>query len=217
MKLTAVSERVWIEHDPTSGYNTQQCDVTLARSEDVEPAIATLNKAVVFDRRISIARRTEEHHVGIDRRFRVGFQRGWFASRDPDILRARLREPLLAYPFNLFAPLRESRRVVLENLPYPLKAMNLLYSNIYSLLHGYNILGSGSFFRYKPRNPKLSGWAIKLDFTTKAEADEAILTYDGQMVGGRPVQMSISKPPMRYTAVSWDGGRSGSHNSSRDR
>lgn len=68
-----------------------------------------------------------------------------FASDAPALSQARLREPLSTYPKDMFKPLRESRRIILENFP-PVEKMEAIASavrTIYRLLHGFNVSKAG--------------------------------------------------------------------------
>ncbi|KAF2823562.1 hypothetical protein CC86DRAFT_372496 [Ophiobolus disseminans] len=206
-------DRVWINYNSMTGHNPGQCIVMLACTSEVEPAMVTLHDAYLFNRRIRIQRLTG---YDPDLAYSIGIERGWFASEDLSIWQARLREPVTTYPSDIFAALRESRRVTVENLPRPQGIWNLIYSQLYHFLHEYNVQGTGGFFKYPPLVPWLSGFAMAFDFPTKSEANETIQLYQGRLIGGRPIQLSISKPPLKYI-VPWDSGRGGGHNALRDR
>jgi len=116
---------------------------------------------------------------------------------------------LYEYPKDLFAPLRENRRIIFENIPpqhYP-------SYQFYELLHGYNVMSASRPIKTNPPQHAayLSGYSIKFDFETKEEANIVVASCNGHVTGGRSLFVARSKLPLKYT-VSWDTGRGGSHN-----
>lgn len=143
----------------SSGAYSKQCHVNLLHSDLAKHAVTVLDKASVLDRRVRLGIMMEERLIDTKyRSCRINLESGWFASQDPVIFQANMRKPLTTYHYNLFAPLRESRRVVFENVPVPYKmTVNQVLSDLYRLSHTYDVLGIGQFFAYMPRNRALSG------------------------------------------------------------
>ena len=139
--------------------------------------------------------------------------RGWFASQDPSIWQANFREPLFTYPKNLFAPLRESRRMILDNLPNFTSDTNLIYARIYELFHRFDVACCGKPVVYVPRVAYLSGWYLSIDFLKQSDAEVAKDMCDGEMILDRRLYMNVAKPPLKYTA-SWDHSGLRVHNRS---
>jgi hypothetical protein len=111
---------------------------------------------------------------------------------------AKLREPLWTPPKDLFAPLRESRRVVIENMPHFGRREAAPYMHLYRLLHSFDVLCCSGLARYIPKNGKISGYFIKVDFATKQDADIAMESYDGTVICDHSTLWSVSKLPLEY-------------------
>jgi hypothetical protein len=129
-----------------------------------------------------------------------------------------LRDP----PKDLFAPIREGKRLVFDNVPtFPRKSLNFGYKTIdfskpalYKLLFSYNVTWVGDSVLYERKNDKIR--AINVDFATKDEAEHAWLKFNefnwyGNIIGVAPWQI-----PMKHLGVSWDSGRKVGHFSGRD-
>lgn len=179
----------------------------------MRPAVEELNDQYLFDGRLEVSavgtHRKLGHSAQIGHSARIGLERGWYASRSPSVYDIKLREPRWEYPKALFAPLRESRRIIFENLP-PTRGPEA----VYNLLHDWNIIDT-SLTLYHRASSGISGYQIKVDLETKDEADAVIESYDGWNVGGYHVKVSFCKLPLKYIGTSWDGGRGWSHNKSR--
>jgi hypothetical protein len=91
------------------------CELVLTNPEQATASLIKLDNATLFDRRVELDMMPET----TKQRREFGLERDWYASNDPSISRARLREPLWSYPEDLFVPVRESRRVIVENVPAP--------------------------------------------------------------------------------------------------
>jgi len=101
-------DRVLIYYDPSSGLNyLGNCHVVLRDSVMVAPAVVELNNAALFNKRIKLEPISSDWVPSLPKAWRVvDLARGWFASEKPDIELAKVREPLMVYPKDLFAPLR---------------------------------------------------------------------------------------------------------------
>ena len=94
-------------YDPTTGLNYERsCHIVLRDSALVAPALVELNNAALFNRRIKLEPIPSDWVWSPPPQRIVDLSRGWFASEKPDIELAKVREPLLVYPKDLFAPLR---------------------------------------------------------------------------------------------------------------
>jgi hypothetical protein len=191
------------------------CGVVLRHSGQVAASIAELQGAAMFDRKIRIwavdkiaPRITPEG----DRRFRLDLRNGWHATQDPRLLHVRIREHCMTYPSDVFAPLREGRRLALDNAPD--QYLSGLYPEIYRLLHDFDDQSISRRIKYVPRTKNLSGWMVFVGFATREQADEA-RQLDGSLIGGRKVRFAVAKPSLNYT-ISCDSGRSQGHYSERD-
>jgi hypothetical protein len=132
-----------------------------------------------------------------------GHNRGWYASKNPSIWQAKLREPLWTPPKDLFAPLRESRRVVIENMPHFEWREATPYRYLYRLLHSFDVLCCSGLARYIPKSGNISGCFMKVDFATKQDADIAIDSFDQTIICDHTTLWSVSKLPLKYSE-SWD-------------
>lgn len=123
----------------------------LRNVESARAAILELQGASLFDRKVILF---EQHRVGKAGRL-PDLQWGWVASQEPDPKQAYVRGPLTAPPADLFAPVREGRRIVFSNLPFiqsdPRKRReddDALYAMLYRLLHNYNVTTVSYGFTY---------------------------------------------------------------------
>jgi hypothetical protein len=169
------------------------CGVVLRHSGQVAASIAELQGAAMFDRKIRIwavekiaPRVTPEG----DRRFRLDLRNGWHVTQDPRLLHVRIREHCMTYPSDEFAPVREGRRLALDNAPD--QYFPSFYPEIYRLLHDFDVQPISRRIKYVPRTKSLSGWMVFVDFATREQADEA-RQLDGSLIGGRKVHFAVAK------------------------
>jgi hypothetical protein len=68
--------------------------------------------------------------------------------------------------------MREYRRVILDSLPNPeVLTYSLVRSEIYRLLHNFNVLGMANIRGYQPKNSKTLNYLEIVDFATREDAD----------------------------------------------
>jgi hypothetical protein len=116
----------------------------------------------------------------------------------------------------IFAPMREGRRVVIDDCPDPYLKGSGVTILLYEMLYPFNVHGL-RFTSYKPKNARLSGWLAIITFESAKDAQKVCDMYDNSEMKGRRVRVNISRPPMKYLGgVSWDSGRAGEHFSARD-
>lgn len=186
--------------------------------ELAERAIKELDNAPLFDRRLKS--RQFEPIVGDSSYINISF--GWYASRSPILEHVQLRAANFKPPSDIFAPMRESRRVIVDNLPNYLpvhlrqRKGPVLKDRIYAMFHSFDVLCTSRVRSYKDPRPKQRKFLLVLDFQTPEEADMACNLHDGHLVESHELAVAVSKPPMRHIAASWDGGKAGYHNSLRD-
>jgi hypothetical protein len=189
------------------GRNGGICEVVLADPQQATAAVIELDNASLFDRRIEldILSATWEQHRAF------GLERGWYASGNTSIWHARLREPLWSYPKDLFAPVREYRRVIVENVPYPRldNSVSVTWKCLYELLYGFDVLSCSTVQVYKPKHSKINGCSVKFDFVTREDAEVAVDSFEGCFIGacGLPSIWSVAKVPLKY-GPSWDNDTS---------
>jgi hypothetical protein len=128
----------------------------------------------------------------------------------------------------LFAPVREGRRLVFNNLPV-LPGENLNFSGakihktvdrgklgFYTLLFNYNVTCVGETILYKRKPDEELRRAVIVDFAIKNDAEHARLKFNefkwhGNTLGVAPLQIL-----RKFLGVSWDSGRAVGHFSGRD-
>ena len=181
--------------------------------QQAREALATLNNMVLFNKRVDIRTLADvdpEDHLNIH--LRIGIERGWYASQSPSLWEASLREPCWEYPSDLFAPIRESRCLVMENMSPPDVIKSKADPRVYELLHNFNILSCSEMLKSKVRQgERLTGFYMMFDFATRSEAEVALETLQGRLVGDTPVKLAVSKIPIKYGGT-WDTGRAAGHN-----
>ncbi len=207
-------------YNPLRGYSNRMCYVVLETPSQVVEAIKKLNRVPVFDRRVNLSHLEAGLHTkatilpGLPIWFTQRL--GWYATANPSLGLGTWREPLFTYPKKLFAPVLESRRVIIENLP-DLTVVGgkigdpEILNSLYALFHRLDVHCCSSMMRYTPGSSQLSGYAMSIDFATSEEAQTAIRIGDGQMILGHRITVAVSKIPLKYT-VSWDTTRGGGHN-----
>jgi hypothetical protein len=115
MSTNGFSDRILIDYTCQTARNSGQCHVVLADQYQVRPAVDALNNAALFGKRMEIMTLDNLDFGGrLGPWPKIGTERGWYASRVPSIWNAKFRKVGQDYPRDLFAPLRERRRVILR-------------------------------------------------------------------------------------------------------
>ena len=116
---------------------------------------------------------------------------------------------VLSPPSDIFAPLREKRRVIFGRLINFSKTLNypdgMLHEQLYSLLHKYNVMGCSKKY-FNPRsNPRKTGVSMVVDFATHEEAKSAVDSFNGYKAFGRPLRVVFWQPSNdNLDGASWD-------------
>lgn len=126
----------------------------LAGPEQAEQAVSLLNHAPLFNGIMEL-------HVVSDTPPEVpyvwGRDRGWYVFKNPSIWQAKPREPLWTPPKDLFAPLRESGRVIIENMPHFERREATPYRHLYGFLYSFDVLCCSGLAHYIPKSGNVSG------------------------------------------------------------
>jgi hypothetical protein len=209
------------------GHNMGAAIVVLPDNATAVAAAQELQGAPLFDGKVQIS-------MGLTRRKLNPFVNmptlnwGWTATNNPDLSKVLGREILRDPPKDLFAPIREGKRLVFDNVPtFPGESLNLEVVKgfktidfskpvLYKLLFSYNVTWVGYSILYQRKNDKQTVRAMNVDFATRDEAEHARLKFNefnwyGNIIGVAPWQV-----PMKHLGVSWDSGRKARHFSGRD-
>jgi hypothetical protein len=145
-------------YNPTKGHNIGCIHAILSSQESVSRAVSELNGAPLFNRNITICpfvRQGVRTNRKVERNsFELRW--GWHASKPASISQIKQRPPLLEHPTNIFAPIREGRTVVFENIPAPAPGQITPESDLlfYELLHAFDVVSLGRSRWYKPTKKK---------------------------------------------------------------
>lgn len=152
--------------------------------------------------------------VYTERRGLPDYSWGWYASPTLDHQQFGTRGPALVHPKNIFAAIRGQRKVCIENAS-PRINQQVAGGIYYKLLHMYNVDGMKSTDVFDRKNNQRKPGAITfVDFSTKAEQEDAIQKFDGYNFHGHKLRISISKPPKQFP---WERHRRhAGRNSGRD-
>jgi hypothetical protein len=117
----------------------------------------------------------------------------------------------MAYPNDLFAPLRESRRLAIDNMPdlegsdnsanpgsLAFEVGRAAFEPLYSLFSSFDVAAVSRPVKYVPKNKRLSGWIVYLDLAAREDVERALL-LNGRTIAGRQVIVARAKIPMKYT------------------
>jgi hypothetical protein len=212
------------------GHNRKACEVVMHDEATASAAIKELNGASLFDSKLEMSIKRQKRGQPERRPF---LSTGWEASDRPEVGLAFLREPLLEPPKDLFAPVREGRRITFDNFPVlekeVLETSSLLggpkktgplvdvsQTLMYQLLHNYNVTSLSRTVLYLRKPEKSLIRALHVDFASKDEADHARLTFNNFSYHGSVLGVATWQIPMKHLGVSWDSGRKGGHFSGRD-
>lgn len=117
-----------------------------------------------------------------------------------------IRGPLLNPPQGIFAPLKESRRLVITNVPSPeiSGAAEKIITHLYEILHAFKILAvsQNTVLRNEARHQ--SEGLLFIDTKIADEARRICDLCNGFNCLGRPLAVHMARPHMKYLGVSWD-------------
>ena len=211
--MQQLSERIVVLYDNMTAYNNRRILVTLSNSNMASRALEELNQAPLFDKRI----RLQQFRPKPAKPWRYPELRwGWHATSHSEWRYLKQRPPAFIRPTNIFAPMRESRRVIMDNLPSDTKLGQAVLEKTYDMFHSFNVLAINDVRRYQARDARETRCMRAIDFATKEEADMAVQLHDGAIMFGYKLRIAIAKPPMKHLAASWDTTKGGYHNSLRD-
>ena len=207
--LTLPRQQVVMVFSSMYAHNIGRAYVILESEHVAKAAVHHLNGAILFDRRVRLESNLQDLTRDTNR---VSVSWGWTASEDPCELNAKLREPHLQPPKDIFRPVREGRRVAVDMPENTCRLPNELYS----LFHNYNVERMGKKVLYK-RKDGTSRTAVMIDFSTREEAEIAVKVYNKSLFKGERILVNKYQIPLKYLGgTSWDGGRRGGHYSGRD-
>ncbi|KAF2830208.1 hypothetical protein CC86DRAFT_181974 [Ophiobolus disseminans] len=184
-------DRIVMRFEPQTGPNAGHCHVVLRKASHATASITELRIAPLFSRRIRIEPCALE--IPPSQHRLIDLRGGWYTSDQPSPYHAMIRPSLWIYPEDVFAPVREGRRVSLDNLPYPNELWaGQVMKELYKLSHVLNVLSLSQLVQYVPKSKDLSGWVLHMDFATRAEA-EATSRFTGIEIGGRRLHIAGTK------------------------
>jgi hypothetical protein len=208
-------------HQRGTGNNKKYCIVTLRDVELIDVAISELNGASLFDAKVLVKKYEQNNAL----KTTPHLNWGWFASADPDPDNADVRGILTEPPMDMFAPVREQRRIGFRNVPLPhlvktrvgFKLGEALLETVYRLLHDFNVVTAATVWPEQAvRNGRLmSKGTVFIDFDTRDEAQRAQNTFDGRLYGSKRLVVRPWQISLKYLGASWDTGRGGEHFSGR--
>jgi hypothetical protein len=206
-----------MRHESGTGSNKRYCYVVLCDVESIDVAISELNGASLFNAKVLVTKygRFDKLHT------RPNLNWGWFASADPDPGNADVRGVLTEPPVDMFAPLREQRRMGFTNIPLPhlvttrarFKSRETLVETAYRLLHDFNVNSAATVWPEENarKGYQMTTGTVLIDFDTREEAKCAQNKFDGRLYGSRTVIVRPWQIPLKYLGASWDTGRGGEH------
>lgn len=147
-----------------------------------------LNESVLFDRRIAIVP-FSSHLVALQK---PRYYWGWHASPDPDFDAIHLRTPKTQRPLDIFRPVREGRRIVVDFAHQYQKESGLAGTQaLYEMFHNHDVLALPYVIFYTQKTNKQSRASVHVDFSAREDADQAILMYNKYRRHG--VEYTVSK------------------------
>jgi hypothetical protein len=194
-----------MRYNGMTGFTEKRCHVILPEAALIEKVMIELQNAPLFNKQIRVEKITTVKYLKPTFRL-IDLSVGWYASESPDVQHIKLREALTTYPSDIFGPLREGRRVTLDNIPGDSAPRRRLYE----IFHGLNILGINRAVKYVPIAKWMSGWVSHVDSETREEAEDALLC-NGSVVVGHKIIVAPTKIPLKYT-ISWGQSRPSGHN-----
>lgn len=209
MALTLLSERIIMFFTRGTGLNTSYANVIMADESTAKAAVDELHGAALFDQRLGV-RTLDVESLRTGQRRMPNFTWGWVASKVPN--RHSLRAPVMKAPRDIFRPVREGRRVVVD---LPSQAQVSL-AQIYELFHSYNVDATSWEIKYTQKVGGHERSCYQLDFSTREEADDAVRVFHKYKYKGCRLQVAKYQIPLKYLGASWESGRPGAHFSGRD-
>jgi hypothetical protein len=95
----------------------------------------------------------------------------------------------------IFAPMREGRRIGLDNLPgSEITGVNMgIRKSMCEMLHSFNVLAFEAPKKYNPRHTNMSGWFGVLDLPNAKDAQTVCNMFDKTMLDGQTIRVSVSR------------------------
>lgn len=120
-------------------------------------------------------------------------------------------------PVDIFRPVREGRRVVVDYAGMLRLEQSLLDTRrIYSMFHNYDVVSNIFTVHYKRKQDSRQRAAIHLAFCPRESADEAVSQLNKYKKDGIEHNVSKWQMPLKHIGTSWDTGRKAGHFSRRD-
>jgi hypothetical protein len=200
-------------HDSGTPNSSLVSTVVLRDVGSVDTAIAELDGACLFQQRVYLKKLTYRRA----RPATLMLFWGWLASTDPELSNANVRGPTTKPPKDVFAPVREQRRIGFMNLCS--RGLNAGGENqvpareVYRLLHNYNVTywKPSMFQTTLSTGRKITQEVSFVDFATRDEAKDVQDRFDGQMYNGHKLRVRPWQIPKKFLGASWDTGRGGEH------
>jgi hypothetical protein len=183
----------------------------MADESTAKAAVDELHGAALFDRKLGV--RTIDGQMWKEKQHRtINYSWGWVASNDLDYDEPNLRAPLMKAPKDIFRPIREGRRVVVD---FP-SAAQVWLRHIYALFHSYNVDATSWEIKYTQKTSGNRRSWYSVDFSTREEADDAVRVFHEYNLNGCRLHVAKHQIPLKYLGASWDSGHPGAHFSGRD-
>lgn len=209
-------ERVVIAHDGSRGLNITGCTVILRDEDSVHAAIEELQGAHLFGEKVVLSQLKQIHIAkGVPD---LGW--GWTASQDPNPCKAQVRGPLTAPPADMFASVREQRRLVFSHLPQlevQVKARrpaSRTHTALYTLLHKYNVVCMSEVIntqKLMSDGQKADNIHVQVDLASRQEAINAEFEFNKSSLAGHKLAVHCWQLPMQHLGASWSTGRGSGH------
>ena len=212
MALTLLSERIIMFFMRTTGCNPTVVNVIMADESTAKAAVDELHGAALFDQKLGV--RTFDGEMWKEKKHRmINFTWGWVASKVLNYDDPNLRAPVMKAPKDIFRPIREGRRVVVD---FP-SAAQVCLGHIYALFHSYNVDATSWEIKYTQKVGGNKRSCYQVDFSTREEADDAVRVFHNYKLKGCRLHVAKYQIPLKYLGASWDSGLPGAHFSGRDR
>lgn len=212
MALTLLSERIIMFFTRTTGFNTSVANVIMADESTAKAAVDELDGAALFDQKLGV--RTIDGEMWKEKQHgRPSFTWGWEASKVLNHDDPLLRAPDMKVPKDIFRPIREGRRVLVD---FP-SAVQVRLRQIYGLFHSYNVDATSWNIKYTQKVGGKERSCYQVDFSTREEADDAVRVFHEYNLNGCRLHVAKYQIPLKYLGASWDSGLPGAHFSGRDR
>jgi hypothetical protein len=170
------------------------CFVVLSDVGSIDVAISELNGAPLFDRRVTV----EMYHPPSKNAHKLDLTWGWHASTDSDPYNADVRGVATEPHMDIFAPVREQRRIGFRYIPSarPVKigvgpwSSEMVTQTMYRLLHDFNVTSTAITRQTETliTGHRVKTIAVFVDFQTRDEAKRAQSAFDGRMYDGQRLE-----------------------------